>query len=364
MRHRGYPSKKIKTATGPIKIERYYGECGPCNLLTRPADASLGLTEDYTVGFRLLAVRAGSKKSFEEAKEDMMAYRGLEVSHMTIRQLCHKEVVKVNEFLETSAEVSKDFIATAGNVEVVMDAAKVNTVEGWKDIKVCIYSKRPLGEGVETALWDKRTRKMLPDVLARVAFASIDDKDAFQKRVNDYRSLLRVGSTGDISGLGDGAEWIWNIVRDVFGKVRECLDVYHTLENLSKTVKVLYKEGTEEYKQWQESTKWELLESGFEKIEKRLDELDGVFKEDETLMKELVRLRGYLENHENRLCYRERLAEGRVIGSGQVEGACKSMMRRIKQTDARWLVERLNEMAVLCSVHYSDLWKKYWTQAN
>jgi hypothetical protein len=206
---------------------------------------------------------------------------------------------------------------------------------------------------------------MLPDVLSRVAFASIDEKGSFQTRVNHYRSLLRVGSTGDISALGDGAEWIGNIIRDVFGKVRECLDVYHALENLSKTGKVLYKEGTEEYQQWLESTKWELLESGFEKIEKRLDELDGVFNEDETLMKELIRLRGYLENHANRLCYRERLSEGRVIGSGQVEGACKSMIgRRLKQTNAHWLVERLNQMAVLCSVHYSDLWKKYWTQAN
>jgi hypothetical protein len=60
----------------------------------------------------------------------------------------------------------------------------------------------------------------------------------------------------------------------------------------------------------------------------------------------------------------ERLAEGRVIGSGQVEGACKSMVGiRLKQTNARWNVDRLNEMLVLCSVHYSDLWQKYWTQA-
>ena len=38
--------------------------------------------------------------------------------------------------------------------------------------------------------------------------------------------------------------------------------------------------------------------------------------------------------------------------------------RRLKQTGARWKVDRLNEMAVLCSAHYSDLWKKYWMQAK
>jgi hypothetical protein len=322
------------------------------------------LEENYTVGFRFLAVRAGSTRSFEEAREDLKAFCGLEPSHMTIRMLCDKEVAGVATFL-ASAEMPKDFIAAKGNVEIMIDATKVNTLEGWKDAKICIYSKRLLGEGVEISYWDNRTRKMLPDVLSSVAFGAIEEKALFQQRVNLYRSLLRVGSTSDISGLGDGADWIWNIYRDVFGKIRECLDVYHALENLSKTGKVLYQEGTEEYEQWRETTQWELLGSGFEQIEKRLDGLDQVFKDDEPRMQELARLHGYLENHENRLCYRERLSEGRVIGSGQVEGACKSMIgRRLKQTNARWDVNRLNRMVMLCAVHYSSLWEKYWTQAN
>jgi hypothetical protein len=207
----------------------------------------------------------------------------------------------------------------------------------------------------------------LPSAVCRlicVAFASIEEKDLFQKRVNAFRSLLHVGSTGDISALGDGADWIWNIIREVFGRVRECLDVFHTLEHLSDTGKILYKEGTEEYEQWKEATKWELLESGFEKIEQRLNRLEQEKRTDGE-KESLRKLRRYLENHKERLCYRERLSEGRAIGSGLVEGACKSMIgKRLKQSGARWDVDRLNEMAALCSVHYSDLWEKYWGQAN
>jgi hypothetical protein len=325
-----------------------------------PVDAPLGLEANYTVGFRLLAVRAGSQGSYEKAEEDMRVWRGLEISRETIRMLNHKEAPKVKQFVEKSSEVPKDFIAAKGNVELTIDATKVNTLQGWRDMKIGIFIKRLLGEGVDISYWDKRNRRMLPDENACVAFAAIMEKDLFQQYVNDYRSRLHVGSTGDISVLADGADWIWNISRDVFGGVRECLDVYHALENLSKTGKVLYKEGTEEYEQWRESTKWELLESGFEKIEKRLDELEKKFADDSVEKKELVRLRGYLDNHRSRLGYRERLWEGRAIGSGQVEGACKSMIgRRLKQTNARWDVDRLNEMAVLCSVHYSDLWEKY-----
>jgi len=76
--------------------------------------------------------------------------------------------------------------------------------------------------------------------------------------------------------------------------------------------------------------------------------------------KESLRLlRGYLESH------RERLAEGRAIGSDQVEGACKHLIgKRLKQTWAKWKVERLDQMAILCSLKYSKQWEKYWTQAK
>ena len=362
--HLGYHTKNIRSSNGLIKPERRYEKCHRCGLPVHHVDAFLGLEDDYTVGFRMLAVRAGSQGSFEKAEEDMKVWRGLEVSHETIRMLCHQEAAKVKQFVEESSEVPKDFIAAKGNVEFLMDAAKVNTLLGWRDIKVGIFIKRLLGEGVPISYWDKRTRRMLPEENACVAFAAIEEKELFQKRVNNYRSLLRVGSTGDISVLGDGADWIWNISRDVFGRVRECLDIYHALEHLSDTGKVLYKEGTEEYKQWQETTKWELLESGFEKIAMRLDDLEVEFKEESSKKESICSLRRYLDNHKTRLCYRERLLEGRVIGSGQVEGACKSMIgKRLKQTGAKWDVERLNEMAVLCSVHYSDLWQKYWMQA-
>jgi hypothetical protein len=66
-------------------------------------------------------------------------------------------------------------------------------------------------------------------------------------------------------------------------------------------------------------------------------------------------LDGYLASHAYHLNYAARLADGRSIGSGQVEGACKNMIgRRLKQTGARWRVRRVNRMASLCSLLYSN----------
>ena len=155
-----------------------------------------------------------------------------------------------------------------------------------------------------------------------MAFAAVEEKEQFQKRLAYWRYWLRLGSTSDISALEDGAAWLWNIVREVFGKVWECLDVYHGLEHVSDTGKILYGEETEEYKQWQADTTLEFLEAGFELIEERLNRLEQEKRTDKE-KESLRRLRGYLENNRERLGYRERLAQGRAIGSGQVEGACK-----------------------------------------
>jgi hypothetical protein len=79
----------------------------------------------------------------------------------------------------------------------------------------------------------------LPDIETCIAFAAVEEGGAFQKRINFWRRQLRLGSTSDISVLVDGAAWIWNIASADLGTVRECLDVYHGLEHVSDTGKVL-----------------------------------------------------------------------------------------------------------------------------
>ena len=350
---------------GPVKIERRYDECRPCKLPEFAADRLLGLDGRCSVGFRRIAVYAGVERSCRVASDMLNELCGLSVSPNTLRDLCHAEAPKMETFMQTSPEVQKEFLDAPGTIEVTMDGTCVNTTEGPKEVKVGILSKRKRGQGVPPERWGNRNKQELPEIETCVAFAAMEECGEFKKRVNFWRRQLRLGSTSDISALGDGAVWQWNIVRDIFGKVRECLDVYHGLEHVSDTGKVLYGEATKEYKQWQEETTLEFLASGFEEMEKRLDRLEQEKGERTDKEKESLRqLRGYLENNRERLCYRERLAEGRAIGSGQVEGACKNLIgKRLKQTWARWLVPRLNRMAILCAIRYSNLWKKYWRQA-
>ena len=349
---------------GKIALERRYDECLPCRLPDFVADTILGLEGRCSVGFRRIAVYAGVEKSCRVASDMLKELCGLPVSPNTLRDLCHEEAPKMEQWIERSPEVQQEFINAPGNVEVTMDGTCVNTTEGAREVKVCITSKRKRGQGVLPERWGNRTKQELPDIETCIAFAAVEECGDFQKRINFWRRRLRLGSTSDISVLGDGAVWLWNISREEFGKIRECLDVYHGLEHVSGTGKVVYGEGTEAYKKWQAETTMEFLGSGFDEIEKRLDRLEKAERTDKE--KESLRLlRGYLENNRERLCYRERLAEGRAIGSGQVEGACKNLIgKRLKQTWAKWLVPKLNRMAMLCAIRYCNQWEKYWQQAK
>lgn len=92
----------------------------------------------------------------------------------------------------------------------------------------------------------------------------------------------------------------------------------------------MYGGGAEEYDTWRKETKWELLWNDLELIEVRLENLlKEKLKKPQT--ESVKKLSGYLRWHTERLTYRERLAEGRSIESGQVEEVCKNMIgKRLK----------------------------------
>ena len=72
---------------------------------------------------------------------------------------------------------------------------------------------------------------------------------------------------------------------------------------------------------------------------------------------------GYMKNHVGRMEYRSRLAEGRSIGSGLIEGQVKTLGLRLKARGARWVERNAEHMAALVGLSHSTLWETYWSLA-
>ena len=139
------------------------------------------------------------------------------------------------------------------------------------------------------------------------------------------------------------------------------LDISHAGEHVAATSKTLFGEGTSEAKAWTDSGRDALLHGGWDAIVEQISEAKLLVTIDSN-RESLRQLKEYLLKQADHLYYKERLVEGRSIGSGQIEGACKNLIgRRLKQTCARWRVRRVNRIASLCSLVYSDLWNTYWT---
>ena len=153
--------------------------------------------------------------------------------------------------------------------------------------------------------------------------------------------------------LADGAKWIWAEAEKNLPGAVGVLDVYHACEHLHAAAVALHGEGASA-ESWYGGRRRILLTCGAAGL---LAELAGE-------PGDVSDLTGYLSPHTGHTPYRERLAEGRSIGSGMVEGACKTAVGlRLKQTGARWRVKRLERMAALCCLWYSDQFDAYWKKA-
>lgn len=255
-----------------------------------------------------------------------------------------------------SITVGMKFAQAVGALEFQMDAGKVNTLEGWRDYKLATFVKRPLGEPAAVEQWDTR---VLPAPTARTMFAALEPIEEFQKRLRPQAAHLGITDPARISSLGDGAEWIWNAVGACFPSGPQILDIFHGREHIADASKALYGEGTPAAKARFERGGMGLLTQGWQGI---CDYVAEELAQGDTPARRvpLDKLTAYFAKHTQRLNYQERLAEGRTIGSGLVEGSIKTVGLRLKARGARWRAKNVDKMAGLCCLRHSSNWDAYW----
>lgn len=349
------------TALGKIVLWRVYFACSACRLGGYFVDRIFGLEGYLTRQATRLICLLGGQKSFAEAEHLLAECCGWKISDERIRQACQAESSRISDFRARSPAVAAAFADAAGNIEFQTDAAKVNTTEGWRDMKMGIFARRERGKPATSAEWDDRD---LPRPTTRFAFAAIEPIDDFAPHWSEWADRLAIADRTTISVLGDGAEWIWNAATREFGDCQQILDIYHAAEHISDAGKKLFGENTPAAAAWLEDGRGLLLSDGWAGL---CDHIGATLTNAPELAGHaaLGELTSYFAGHSGRLNYCHRLHTGQSIGSGMVEGAAKNLVgRRLKQTGARWQVENVNKMAELCCLTYSAQWELYWASPN
>jgi len=218
-----------------------------------------------------MACLAGVQQSFARAELTLAELAGWELDDNTIRQLCHATAAQTTAGRAARATAAR-FAAAPGDRELQIDAGKVNTPEGWRDVKVAVFACRERGEPTTAAAWDERD---LPAPAVRSVVAAVEEAATFGDRCTAAAQRLALTDPRALSVLGAGAEWLWNLAERHFPGAQGLLDIYHGSEHLAAGAKAVFGNGTPAAHAQEQRGRQRLLEDGYWGVTEWVGELAG-----------------------------------------------------------------------------------------
>ena len=308
---------------------------------------------------RRMLTLAGMTWPFDLAAKRLKELCHLQTSDDTIERVCQEEGQRAAGFIKQADAPARAFAAADGHAEFYSDGVKVNTVDGWREMRLSVFARREAGQAVGPDQWKER---ILPEPTARVAWCAIGPSHCVGSTWQQMAKHLGLEGRGKLSVLADGARWIWDEAAKRFKfivNVDWCVDVFHVSEHLHACAKAIFGEGPAA-RQWADQRLGQLIELEGPRFIERLQEESGTL-DDESSRQALAKLCGYLEENRDGLWYRTRLEQGLAIGSGLIEGACKTAIgARLKINSARWRVRRCERIGALRCLDYSGQWDNFW----
>lgn len=303
-----------------------------------------------------MVVLAGSGCSFDEASRNLEELSHVQVSNDVVRRVCDEEGQAIRKWISGSPEPKKAFDAAQGAVEFSTDGLSVNTIDGWREIRQSVISKRPPALPAKPAQWDQR---VLEPPTVRLAVCAIAHCDLIGASWARLVKLLGLPDGLEMSVIADGAKWIWDQAAKRFRKqnAQWVVDVYHVMLYLFAAAAAL---GSGEAEKWVYARVIELIEKGGPGF---IEHLQSTGPPDNSAgtAEAWSKLLHYLGENKDSLWYGERLEKGLPIGSGLIEGGGKNTLaRRLKINSARWRIRRAENMGAIRCLQYSGLWETYW----
>jgi len=190
---------------------------------------------------------------------------------------------------------------------------------------------------------------------------AIETAEEFGKRI--YREALQRGWSRARKKvvIGDGAEWIWNLVAEHFPGAREIVDLYHARQHLWTVARQLYPQEEVQQKAWMKVHQKRLLDKG--KIEKLVSELHSIATTNPQLAEKIRTEAVYFERNAERMRYPRFRRQHLFVGSGVIEAGCKTVVgSRLKQSGMFWTVRGANAILALRCSHLNGRFEDYWEQ--
>lgn len=302
----------------------------------------------------------GADVPFAKASMKIKEHYGIEVPASAIRAVTEKHGAavlareKLGSPLPDRAGVAVLIAETDGSMVPVVETAEAADNEDarvdrrktrkldWREVKLCLVHP--------------------PGSVTPVFGATTGSADEAGEKLWECSIEAGAGIHTKLHGVGDGASWITNQLDLKFGpQAKYLIDFYHLCDYLSAAAKPIAGKDEaawmEEKKNWLKENRWPAV---LEKLRPHL--------ESETVPDADAPVRAcyrYISNRPNSLDYKEALAAGLPIGSGEIESAHRYVIQtRLKIAGAWWKMGNVAKMIALRVMRINGHWEEYWKDSG
>jgi len=354
---------RILSLFGYVPITRDELFCRRCHKGYGVIDKIIGIYGKHRITkgmIETITYMAQLVPSFEKASEAIKKLCKVDVSAKQIqiiseevgKEVFEKDKAEAKEAFEKPEEAAPQELPKdrkEGRLYIFTDGLQVNTrVEDengstWKEMKLGLifYDKDVIKRGDDSHIITKKEYVCY--------FGSAEE---FKKFVFAAAARGGYGKIKEIAVLGDGAQWIWNMCKELFPDAVQILDFYHMSENTHKYAKFIYPEDEVTRKIWVNKVLDSLNAGNVDKAIKLVKE-----KKTDKIPDGVVNLYTYITNNRDRINYKFYKENDYYIGSGAIESANKMVIQqRMKQSGMRWSIDGGQYIAALRTKYESNRW--------
>lgn len=371
-RYREQRSKPILTAVGQAELSRPYYLCPRCHAGQFPADAELDIENtELSPGVRRMLAMVGQEAAFERGRQQLQLLANLEVTAKAVERTAETvgEDVASGEREEIERAMQLDLPIIVGEpvpiLYVEMDGTGVPVVkketagrQGKTEGQPAHTREAKLGCVFTQTAWDAEGYAIRdPDSTTYVG--AIETAEEFGRRI--YVEAWKRGWSRAKQRvvLGDGAEWIWNLVAVYLPGAVEIVDLFHARQHLWDLARKLHPNDDKRQKKWIKIHQNRLLDEG--KIEKLVSALRSIQPANTELAEKLRTEADYFERNAERMRYPAFRRQHLFVGSGVIEAGCKAVIgSRLKQSGMFWTVRGANAILALRCCHLNGRFEDYW----
>jgi len=382
---RARATPRVRTTRRTLAVEVWRYRCRACRTNRCPVREWLGLESGATTaGLDRALTALSTVMSFGAAEQQMLEHHGHEVDRTLVQRRTYAVGHKAVEYLEQrDTKLLQEVMDTVGVrhgaeqvfVQVDSGGVPVGKLERPKrnphDPTQQLRPKRKLPVG--------RRPKSSREVRVVVAWqpGQVEDKivnlhlsELKHTEVTGhamYIAALEAGMGDDthVHGTMDMAQWQALQFDEQFGaqpKATLCADFYHTLEYIAGAAKA-FQPDDDERKSWVAMQARRLKEEDHKSIladlRKHTCERGACPKTDKDECAVIAAIR-YLTRNGKYMTYRSFIAEGLPIGSGEVEGRMRHIVRRRLDVSGDWREEHLPLLTALLTIRHSGWWDDFW----